>query len=160
MTSLLVLEGALYPAFKKPKNRLSDLALARALIENTRIRDHQATVDAQLQDSTDEIPRAMAFDPKEVTKSGYYHFKKSDRSHTALASDEGLPVDYDDVVAAQGDDDATSETADEVIDVTGDQSQVVEEISQGNNNDESSDSSPTAILLRKVNELAPKLEIK
>ncbi|KAE9091824.1 hypothetical protein PF007_g18745 [Phytophthora fragariae] len=35
MTLLLVLEGALYPAFKKPKNRLSDLALARVRLDVT-----------------------------------------------------------------------------------------------------------------------------
>ncbi|KAE8995963.1 hypothetical protein PF011_g16103 [Phytophthora fragariae] len=185
MTSLLVLSGALNPACKKPENRLSDLALARvrldvtsqrparkhwkgnlkagvwkALVEDTRIRDLQATVEAQLRDSTYEIPRATAFDPKEATKSGYDPFKKPDGSYTALAPDEGLPVDYDDVVAAQGDDDATSETVDEVIDMTGDQSQVVEGIPSGNNNDEISDSSSTASLLRKVNEKTPKTESK
>ncbi|KAE9350534.1 hypothetical protein PR003_g5322 [Phytophthora rubi] len=185
MTSLLVLSGALNPACKKPENRLSDLALARvrldvtsqrparkhwkgnlkagvwkALVEDTRIRDLQATVEAQLRDSTYEIPRATAFDPKEATKSGYDPFKKADGSYTALAPDEGLPVDYDDVVAAQGDDDATSETVDEVIDMTGDQSQVVEGIPLGNNNDEISDSSSTASLLRKVNEKTPKTESK
>ncbi|KAE8992699.1 hypothetical protein PR002_g20457 [Phytophthora rubi] len=185
MTSLLVLSGALNPACKKPENRLSDLALARvrldvtsqrparkhwkgnlkagvskALVEDTRIRDLQATVEAQLRDSTYEIPRATAFDPKEATKSGYDPFKKADGSYTALAPDEGLPVDYDDVVPAQGDDDATSETVDEIIDMTGDQSQVVEGIPSGNNNDESSDSSFTASLLRKVNAKTPKTESK
>ncbi|KAE8976099.1 hypothetical protein PF005_g25023 [Phytophthora fragariae] len=160
MTSLLVLSGALNPACKKPENRLSDLALARALVEDTRIRDLQATVEAQLRDSTYEIPRATAFDPKEATKSGYDPFKKTDGSYTALAPDEGLPVDYDDVVAAQGDDDATSETVDEIIDMTGVQSQVVEGISSGNNNDESCDSSFTASLLRKVNEKTPMTESK
>ncbi|KAE9118286.1 hypothetical protein PF007_g8975 [Phytophthora fragariae] len=113
-----------------------------------------------LRDSTYEIPRATAFDPKEATKSGYDPFKKADGSYTALAPDEGLPEDYDDVVAAQGDDDATNETVDEVIDMTGDQSQVVEGIPSGNNNDESSDSSSTASLLRKVNEKNPKTESK
>ncbi|KAE8970170.1 hypothetical protein PF010_g23785 [Phytophthora fragariae] len=142
MTSLLVLSGALNPACKKPENRLSDMALAR------------------LRDSTYEIPSATAFDPKEATKSGYDPFKKADGSYTVLAPDEGLPVDYDDVVAAQGDDDATSETVDEVIDMTGDQSEVVEGIPSGNNNDESSDSSSTASLLRKVNEKTPKTESK
>ncbi|KAE9299033.1 hypothetical protein PF001_g15628 [Phytophthora fragariae] len=185
MTSLLVLSGALNPACKKPENRLSDLALARvrldvtsqrparkhwkgnlkagvwkALVEDARIRDLQATVEAQLRDSTYEIPQATAFDPKEATKSGYDPFKKANGSYAALAPDKGLPVDYDDVVAAQGDDDATSETVDEVIEMTGDQSQVVEEIPAGNNTDESSDSSSTASLLRKVNEKTPKTESK
>ncbi|KAE8876524.1 hypothetical protein PF003_g39402 [Phytophthora fragariae] len=103
---------------------------------------------------------ATAFDPKEATKSGYDPFKKANGSYAALAPDKGLPVDYDDVVAAQGDDDATSETVDEVIEMTGDQSQVVEEIPAGNNTDESSDSSSTASLLRKVNEKTPKTESK
>ncbi|KAE8899009.1 hypothetical protein PF003_g17166 [Phytophthora fragariae] len=52
------------------------------------------------------------------------------------------------------------ETVDEVIDMTGDQSQVVEGIPSGNNNDEISDSSSTASLLRKVNEKTPKTESK
>ncbi|KAE9356029.1 hypothetical protein PF008_g3804 [Phytophthora fragariae] len=103
MTSLLVLVGALNPACKKPENCLSDLVLARigfdvtsqrparkhwkgnlkasvwkALVEDTRIRDLQATAELQLHNSTYEIPRALAFDPKEATKSGYDPFKKAD----------------------------------------------------------------------------------
>ncbi|KAE9077398.1 hypothetical protein PF007_g24257 [Phytophthora fragariae] len=115
---------------------------------------------ALISGQADPLLAATAFDPKEATKSGYDPFKKADGSYTVLAPDEGLPVDYDDVVAAQGDDDATSETVDEVIDMTGDQSEVVEGIPSGNNNDESSDSSSTASLLRKVNEKTPKTESK
>ncbi|KAE9322620.1 hypothetical protein PF008_g17553 [Phytophthora fragariae] len=158
MTSLLVLSGALNPACKKPENRLSDMALARVRLDvmSSRPTRKHWKGNLKLRDSTYEIPSATAFDPKEATKSGYDPFKKADGSYTVLAPDEGLPVDYDDVVAAQGDDDATSETVDEVIDMTGDQSEVVEGIPSGNNNDESSDSSSTASLLRKVNEKTPR----